>query len=222
MIIERYSLSTYTSDGGNHDKFKQIFDNLCEWDSVSSVSSQETNYIWGCATVKVKQNSSDISVTVTYGGTEFDVTGYRNWANFVFIKTKTSVGMMIYNGTKNASVPTDCGNSAVYKIVLTKNLNLNNRNDEKGIIYAIGTGTAGEFNLQAASEGIATTTATTIKTLTNAAVTILQPATCTTYTGYCPHVFVPIYQTCESSSSKATVNGANYYIMGGSLYLLDD
>ena len=223
MIIEKHSVPTYTADGANMSKFRAIFDSLCEWDSVAEVSTQNVKYTYGCFTFDINCYDSTYSVDLLYGGTTVDLSGYRNWFNVQIIKTATSVGMMIYNGAQNANIPTDGGDASVHRVVLTRTMNLYNGAEEKGIVYAVGKGTAGQFKIRVISESNATTATDTSKTIsTNAAVTILQPAASTTYAGYCPYVFIPEHQTCASSNCKAKVNGATYYIMGGSLYLLDD
>lgn len=223
MIIEKHSVPTYTADGANMSKFRAIFDSLCEWDSVAEVSTQNVKYTYGCFTFDINFYDSTYSVDLLYGGTTVDLSGYRNWFNVQIIKTATSVGMLIFNGTQNATIPADNSNAGVHKVVLTKNLNINTGSEEKGIVYAVGTGTAGQINLQVvADSNAAIATSTTVNIKSNSSVTILQPAASTSYTGYCPNVYVPALQTCASSNVKCTVNGATYYIMGGSLYLLDD
>lgn len=223
MIIEKYSAPTYTADGANMTKFRAIFDSLCEWDSVTEVSSDEVKYTYGCFTFDIHCNNSTYSVNLLYGGATVKLSGYRNWFNIQIIKTATSVGMMIYNGTQNANIPTDVGDASVHRVVLTRTMNLYNGAEEKGIVYAVGKGTAGEFDVWTVSAANAdTATSTAVKSQCNAAATVLYPVAVASYPGYCPHVYIPVLQTCASSSSKATVGGAAYYIMGGALYLLDD
>lgn len=224
MIVEKHSILcnvlSATAEVNN------LFAGICEWDDIEK-SSYDTKYSWGNLTVTVTSITGTPRLTrvkLTINETDYAVasTSEKPYLNFIIIKTATSVGIIADCSVTGGSVTADYISSTPLKFVLTKSLNMSDGNEEKAVIVAKGTGTAEEHSIHLAADSNTATAATTNKTYTNANITVLQPATCATYTGYCPHVFVPVYQTCESSNSKATVNGSNFYILGGSLYLLDD
>jgi hypothetical protein len=236
MIIEKrsyfgYNFGSCTTDSkykNNIVPFLDFLASLCEWDSVGTRGLTQT-FKWGNVTVtagvieNAENSYNNIGLKITINGVTYtaNATTASQYLNIVAIKTATSVGIIVDKGAQNAAITADYSNSSPLKFVLTETINLNTGETEKGVVLARGTGTAGEqvINMASASSGA---TASTVSIYPNAAVTILHPAAVANYPGYSPHVLIPLYQTCASSSSKATVGGAAYYIMAGTLYLLDD
>ena len=130
---------------------------------------------------------------------------------------------MVETGTQGGNVQAGAAFSNQLRFVLTKCHNLDTGTEEKGIVIGVDSENIDFSKCLVASENNLNTEVTSnIYLNTNASSTVLYPATSAGYSGYCPHVLIPVFQTSNFTNSKCTVNGSTYYILGGTLYLLDD
>lgn len=224
MIIERHSIAAYSGIGGKLSNFTALFDTLCEWDSRNEGDSNVT-YSYGGITIKLSMASSNVSVVISVGTFVTEVTtdsGNNNdkYFNFIIAKSKSSVGIIMQKAAQNVFPDATESFSSQLRFVLTKCLNLDTNAEEKGSVIQY-SDTYGNYTLVTSTNGVVSTGSKN-QFNTNAATTVIYPASSAAYSGWCPHVFIPIFQNCAFTNGKCTVGDSDYYILGGTMYVLDD
>lgn len=216
MNVERYSV-------GNFSNLKALFDDLCQWDGRTEAENAVT-YSYGGGTVKISLTSSNyIKVELTAGGSSQNIYPQGTQRlNFLIVKTASSIGIMAEAGSAGNSPSNELFSSGALRFILTKCINNETGEEERGIVKQVAGSSNGYYYLNVSSASKTVTTNMNVALKTDNAATSLFAASCDVYPGYCPHVFIPVLQSCGASSSKCTLNGKSYYILGGTMYVLDD
>lgn len=221
MIIERRSFSGMDGYGASLSDYTDFFDTLCDWDDREEVTDG-VEYSYGGVKIKISKNENSYFVLGVHIGTyTYSLRPiYNNYFfHFLIAKTDSSVGISVFCNSEGATFP--AGHSLSNpRFVLTKCVNLDTGAEEKGIVFQ--DHSTSQVTTRLSSANYVVNTGTTIYLNYGTASTVLYPAASAAYPGYCPHVFIPVFQNCTFTNSKCTVNGSDYYILGGTLYLLDD
>lgn len=224
MIIERHSIVGYSGIGGKFSNFTALFDTLCEWDSRNE-SGDSVTYSYGGITIKLYMSSSVVGIVISVGTfvTQLSAgSGNQNdfYLNFIIAKSASSIGVNVRRAAKNIFPDSGIPDSTRLRFVLTKCLNLDTNAEEKGAVIQF-SDSYGSYTLVTSTNGVVSTGSKNQFYINNAT-TILYPASCDIYFGYCPHVFIPVFQTSNYTNSKCTVDDKSYYILGGTMYVLDN
>lgn len=216
MNVERYSI-------GNYSSLKALFDDLCQWDERTEEEATVT-YSYGGGTVKIDGSSPNTpSVKLKSGGSSQNIQPQGTQRlNFLIVKTTSSIGIMADLGSAGESPSNGLFSSGTLRFVLTKCINNETGEEERGIVKQEAITSSSRYYLNVSSASKTVTANLDVYFKTNNAATSLFAASCDGYPGYCPHVFIPALQSCGASSSKCTLNGKSYYILGGTMYVLDD
>lgn len=222
MIIEKYSISGYSAAGGTLSDFTELFDTLCEWDD-KVIDGNGVTYHYCGTTINFKMGTY-VEITISNGAYSSAVNAGGTIArhiNFLIVKTESSVGVMIEQGKQNENVSAGITANNI-RFVITKCMNFDTGEEEKGIVFQTRSGSSNRIYTHMSSENSINSAGTETYYNTNSFATILYPAAISAYPGYCSHVFIPVFQDCEYINHKVTLNGSDYYILGGTMYLLDD
>lgn len=220
MIIERYSLPGYSASGAKLSEYAEIFDKLCDWDDKTETSTKLV-YNYGGASITITMNNSYIYFNISIGTFSQSIGGMDRFMNYLIVKTDSSVGVSFCMAYETDPFPVGFTISDGFRFVLTKCITESGE-EEKGIIFQKPNGNVDSIVTRISSAGNVVNTGTLTFMNCNTVSTVLYPASSAAYPGYCPHVFIPVFQNCTFTNSKCTVNGSAYYILGGTLYILDD